>query len=152
MPIDAWEKVLYGDPDKRFISDGIRNGFHIVTDDRDIESVEISNHKVCDNAEIRNKIEHQLISEICDGKYVITSKKPSIVSPLFAIPKDNGTVRIIQNCSAPLGDSVNDRASTEFKVKYQTVQDAVKLLQNGYYMCKIDLKSAYRSVFLNPDD
>ena len=36
--------------------------------------------------------------------------------------------------------------------KYQTIQDAADMLKPGYYMCKLDLLSAYRSVKIHPSN
>jgi hypothetical protein len=147
--------VLKDDPDERFLLDGIKYGFRIITDDvehRNELHIESNNHKICNEPRIRKQIEQQLLTEIIEGKYVITTRKPSIISPLLAIPKDNGSVRILQDCSKPLGSSVNDRASSDFKIRYQGVQDAINLLKPDHYMCKLDIRSAYRSVYIHPKD
>ena len=36
--------------------------------------------------------------------------------------------------------------------KFQTLDDAIQLLQPGYVMAKIDLKSAYRSIPIHPSN
>ena len=38
----------------------------------------------------------------------------------------------------------NDYATLDFSKRFQTIDDGTSLLQPGYYMAKIDLKSAYR--------
>ncbi len=84
----------------------------------------------------------------------MVSEKPRIVSALGAIPKDTAPglkrkVRIIHDASRPAGSAVNDLASkTPFQ--YQSVQDAMDMLGPGFYMCKVDLASAYRSVKIHP--
>ena len=57
---------------------------------------------------------------------------------------------LIHDCSQPEGLGLNDYATQEFTIKYQTVKDACKLIQPNSYMVKVDLKSAYRSVPLHP--
>ena len=48
-----------------------------------------------------------------------------------------------------LGLGVNSYIEIE-KQKFQTIDDAVALLQKGYYMAKVDLRHAYRSVPVHP--
>ena len=53
------------------------------------------------------------------------------------------------DCSQPSGDAVNDYADIE-SFKYQSLEDALKLLKPGYYMAKVDLHHAYRSMAIHP--
>lgn len=46
---------------------------------------------------------------------------------------------------------MNDYASME-SVKFQTLDEACKLAKPGYWCAKVDLKSAYRSVPIHPDN
>ena len=46
---------------------------------------------------------------------------------------------------------MNDYASQE-ECQYQSLQAALDLVQQGSYMAKIDLKSAYRSVRIHPSN
>ena len=77
--------------------------------------------------------------------------KPNFISPLGAIPKSTGGIRLIHDCSRPLGNSLNDYATLEFSKRFQTIDDATSLVQPGYYMAKVDLKSAYRSVSISEE-
>ena len=65
---------------------------------------------------------------------------------MAAIPKPDGDVRLIHDCSRPVGSAVNDYCSTDWQQKYATVDDAAKCMTEKCYMAKVDLKSAYRSV------
>ena len=76
--------------------------------------------------------------------------KPVIVSALGAIPKRNGGIRLIHDCSRPAGAAVNDYASKDPCV-YQTVNDALAKISPNWYMAKVDLHAAYRSVGIKPD-
>ena len=101
---------------------------------------------------VRDKVEQTLLDEIALGNYVISETKPTIVSALGAVPKpDSEDVRLIHDCSQPEGSAVSNYADTE-SFKYQTLEDAVKLLRPGYYMAKIDLHHAYRSVSIHPSN
>ena len=55
-------------------------------------------------------------------------------------------MRLIHDCSRPVGISLNEYAAMESTQKFQTIDDATSLVQPGYYMAKVDLKCAYRSV------
>ena len=50
------------------------------------------------------------------------------------------------DCSRPPGLSVNDYAPQFDKQRFQSVDCAAKLVKRGWFMAKVDLKSAYRSV------
>ena len=76
----------------------------------------------------------QVLHEIYEGNYIVCDSKPNFISPLGAIPK-----------------SLNDYATLEFSQRFQTIDNATSLLQPGYYMAKIDLKSAYRSVSISAE-
>ena len=72
--------------------------------------------------------------------------KPTIISPFSVPEKSDGGVRLIHDASQPVGDSLNDQATLDTHYNFETVDSAAKLLWPNYYMAKVDLKSAYRSV------
>ena len=47
------------------------------------------------------------------------------------------------------GQSVNTSASKDY-CKYESIQDALSIIQLGWFMAIVDLKSAYRSVHIRP--
>ncbi len=77
--------------------------------------------------------------------------QPSVVSALGAIPKSSGGVRLIHDCSKPVGEAVNDYAIRE-EFKYKTLQDAISMISPGDYLAKVDLHSAYRSVCVRQEE
>lgn len=108
--------------------------------------VDADNYKSATNAAIKQTVEKTIREEIAEGNYVITSTKPTIVSALGAIPKpDSPEVRLIHDCSRPSGKGVNDYIETT-SFKFQTLDDAIRLLKPNSFMAKIDLRHAYRSV------
>lgn len=110
------------------------------------------NHPSATKSVNRHTVEQQILQEIANNRYVVTTHPPSIISALAAIPKP-GTdeVRLIHDASRPYGNALNDYAEgTSFTCS--SVQDAAQLLSRGDYMGKVDLSSAYRSVPLHPDD
>ena len=58
--------------------------------------------------------------------------------------------------SSPEGASVNDGISSALtSIQYASIDDAVQTIHrlgNGTLMAKLDLKAAYRSVPVHPDD
>ncbi len=60
-------------------------------------------------------------------------------------------MRLIHDCSRPFGNSVNDYALPS-AIHYESIDTAYKLATQGKFMCKIDLKAAYRSVAIHPVD
>ena len=97
-------------------------------------------------------VEAQIAEEIANGRYVVVKRPQHLVSALGAIPKaGTNKVRLIHDCSRPIGGSLNDLAPGE-GYHYQTLQDAAKLIQCGDYLAKVDLASAYRSVRIHKDD
>ena len=77
-------------------------------------------------------------------------------SPLGAVPKKDGSTRIILDLSSPLGSSVNDGIPIEScHVKYATFDSAVSMVHafgKGCFMAKIDIKHAFRLCPVHPDD
>lgn len=77
-------------------------------------------------------------------------------SPLGAFMKPRSEkVRTIHDLSWPPGDSVNDCIDKdEFSMSYVTVHDALKLVAkyDTPWLAKTDLKSAYLSVAVHPED
>jgi hypothetical protein len=98
------------------------------------------------NSDLFNKATAQFLTEIAEGNYIVAPSPPLIVSPLGIIPKPDGGIRIIHDCSRPKGQAVNDYVSDSQKFKYQSLDDATRLVSQGCFMAKVDLKSAYRSV------
>ena len=105
----------------------------------------MENYKSATDPQFRPLVEKQIRAELAEGYYKIVNSKPCMVSALGAIPKSNGGVRLIHDCSRPTGAAVNDLATTE-DFKFQSVDHAIKTIDRGHFMGKIDFKNAYRSV------
>ena len=95
--------------------------------------------------QLRDKVENRLNEEIIKGNYSIVKDSPRIISALAAIEKPNGDVRLIHDLSRPTGYGVNDYAKKD-PCNMQSVYDALACLKPDYFMAKIDLSWAYRSV------
>ena len=151
LNVSAWERELVDDPDRDFLLDGIRNGFRVVDRDVPIQSVECKNYKSA-LGENKHLVDAIVNKEILEGRYRIVSEKPTIVSALGAVPKSDGGIRLIQDCSRPEGTSVNDQCDMTEKQRFQTVKDAKSRMSEGCWFAKVDLESAYRSVGSRPSD
>ena len=104
------------------------------------------NYKSATNAVSRDGVEQTILDEIADGNYVITNSKPIIICALGAIPKPDSTeVPLIHDCSRPIARGLNDYIEMQ-SFQFQTLDDAIKLLGPNFFMAKIDLRHAYRSV------
>ena len=143
----VWEKELARDKDRDFLLNGIKNGFNIVDLAAVPTPVETPNNRsAAPGAPLYAEATQQILREIEQGNYVLCSQKPPVISPFSVIPKPDGGVRLIHDGSQPAGGSMNDYATLDHHYRFQTVDDASKLMEPGWYMAKVDLKSAYRSV------
>ena len=65
--------------------------------------------------------------------------------PVGAIPKLAGCVRLIHDCNWPVCNALNGHATLDCSYKFETLDDDTSVIRQGYYMAKVDLKSAYHS-------
>ena len=150
MKYAAWEVELLNDHDREFILHGVKHGFDIVDPSAQPSRVEMNNHPSASaGSPYFEQADQQIFQEVVNGNYIKVDKPPIIVSPLGVIPKPDGGVRIIHDCSRPHGLAVNDYVSSEERHRFQSVDDAAGLVNQGDFMAKVDLKSAYRSVPLS---
>ena len=151
LKYNVWEMELRDDEDREFLLDGIKHGFHIVNE-QGFKQVECENYNSTLNCVTQAAMEKQIKTELSEGRYEIVEHKPVIVSALGAVEKPSGGIRLIHDASRPAGVALNDYAQLEYKLKFQLVSDAENLLAPNVFMTKVDLKSAYRSVAIHPDD
>ena len=108
---------------------GIRDGFHIVDASVTVKESHMYNYRSATNPDTRPKAEAQILEEIKEGHYVVSPDRLTLTSAIGAIPKKNSeSVRLIHDCSQPSGTAVNDYAPLGPKLRYQSVDDAVKLM------------------------
>ena len=144
----SWAEILYHDKkwdeDALFILDGVCNGFKSVDPGSNVLLYDQTNYWSCykdDNYEKMNAI---LTEEIEMGKISITPNKPHQIHALGAIPKPNGSVRHITDCSRPKGDSINNFKKYTFSsFSFNTIDDVVKSVSPDYYMATVDLLCPY---------
>ena len=141
------------DANRNFLLDGIINGFELIPADSTLSPAEMNNYSSSTKPEVRDKVEHTLREEIAEGSYIITPNRPTIVSALSAVPKSGSQeLWLIHDCSMPVGMGVNSYVPSLDTFHFQTVGDAVKLVDHRYYLAKIDLHHAYRSMPIHPSN
>lgn len=131
--------------------------FETVLHGADIVSTEVDSYE-CENyrsiLEHDNKIKMDAIiaDELENGILTSAENKPTCVHSLGAVDKPDGGIRPIKDCSRPEGASVNSHVEgLPISVKYKSVDNMVGLLNQHDFMGVIDIKSAYRSVSINPE-
>ena len=115
LRLTAWEEEFQDDVDREFILNGNKHGFDIIDTDANPEPVECSNHKSAQpGSPLYDQVTAQVLKEIQIGHYEVVSEPPRIVSPMGVIPKPDGGIRLIHDCSLPKGNSVNDHCTSDW--------------------------------------
>ena len=163
IPVGIWWGYLAKHPDQRFaqyILQGLSEGFRIGFD-RTHQTRPSAGNMISANV---NKlvVSAYLASETRCGRllqFPAASPWSSRVhlSPFGVIPKKGvNKWRLIVDLSSPHDASVNDGIDSAYtSIHYSSIDDAVGIIQalgNGALMAKLDLKAAYRSVPVHPDD
>ena len=105
--LTAWEEELENDEDRDFILTGLQNGFDIIDSDACPAVVECENHMSArPGSPYYKEATAQVLKEIEMGHYKVVSDPPDIISPIAVIPKPDGGVRLIHDCSRPDGLAV----------------------------------------------
>ena len=157
-----WDSLLATHPDQRFrryIIEGIRNGFKIGFDySRPLRS---AGSNMASTRQMPGVIRDYLAEECALGRVVGPLPRgmfPEVhVSRFGLIPKKApGEWRLIVDLSAPEGRSVNDGVYEDLcSLKYATVDDALVViaqLGQGTILAKVDVQKAYRNVPIFPAD
>lgn len=118
LDLSAWEREIpLGDKDHNFILLGVKEGFRITNRTVGPDEVYVDNYQSAMDRTSRDLVEKQILEEIANGRYIVCREPRKIVSALGAIPKpEPGKIRLIHNCSRPLGSAVNDYASYEGRI------------------------------------
>ena len=128
----------------------VTDGFPIV--DCDVSPYECENYSSITCPENVIKMDSIIAKELSEGMISISVDKPCCVHSLGAVPKSNGGMRPITDCSRPLGKSVNNFCDTLIdEFCFKNVGTVVDMLSEGDYMTVVDIKSAYRAVPIRED-
>ena len=100
-----WTEMLFSgevaDDDALFLLDGIYNGFHLVDPQANIPIYDCKNYESCFAGANYEQMNNILISELAVGKLSFVDSKPYQIHSLGAVPKPNGSVHHITDCSMP---------------------------------------------------
>ena len=93
-----------------------------------------------------------LVKELDEHIVSKVNLPPRCIHSLGAVVKSNGKLKPITDCSRPDDYSINNYMQSTFKsFSYNSVEDAVAVLDSNDFMAVVDISSAYRSVNINPD-
>ena len=88
------------------------------------------------------------------GPFAVPPLRDFHCSPLGAVPKKDGSARIILDLSSPRGSSVNEGIDNQsFTVKYCSIDDALDMVHSlgpSAFMAKADIKHAFRLCPVKP--
>ena len=154
-------KFLLDHPEKEFVTfiiKGFSHGFRIGYKNSHIKPGRKKNLKSASLFEVG--VGESILKELNRGHTVGPFPSPSItpfyVSPLGGVPKSDGSIRLVLDCSSPRGSSVNDGIEkSEYSVTYAKFDDAVDIVRSlgkGSFMAKLDIKHAFRICPINPLD
>ena len=134
-----------------FLWRGLVKGFDIV-DDQCPSSYYCENYNSILDDKFYSEMTDLLLAELSQFKVSKVDYKPRCVHSLGAVVKSNGKLRPITDCSRPDGVSINNFMETTFRAfTYNSVEDAVEILNANDFMAVVDITSAYRSVNVNPE-
>ena len=93
LKLEAWISEHKNDQDAEFIISGITNGFLIV--DEDSQATPVATNTYRSATSDHTLVEKQILEELSEGRYVVTSDRPTIISAIGAVPKPDGNIRIV---------------------------------------------------------
>ena len=154
------EQELTGYPDMNMVDyllSGFKQGFRIGYEGLDFPLITKNLPSATDNPEqVTAAIIKELERSHTAGPFTQPPFENFRCSPLGAVPKKDGTHRLIIDLSSPSGLSINDFISKEdYSVtfsKFDDVVSMVKSLGKSALMAKLDIKHAFRLCPVSPID
>ncbi len=156
---EAWEACLLNHPDRLFayyISNGVRCGFRLGYN-RESKVISAKSNMISAAAH-PSIVADYIAKELVKGRTIPWHSLPAQVSRFGVIPKKHqpGEWRLIVDLSAPEGKSVNDGIQKQLcSLQYIKVTDVAAQVYKagkGALMAKMDVKSAFRTIPVHPDD
>ena len=151
---------LHYHPNRSFVDyliNGFCDGFDIGYSGPITQGVDKNLKSARDNVQlVTSAVEKEVSRGHTLGPFNTPPFSVSHISPLGAVPKKDGSKRLILDLSSPSGSSINDGIShDEFSVKYSHFDDAINMIREiggTPYMAKIDIKHAFRLCPVRPSD
>lgn len=129
---------------------GIVDGFDIVESEV-ITGYDCENYKSVLEPKVKEKMDELIKEELTLGYKSVVEEKPVCIHALGVAPKPDGGVRPITDCSRPVGSCINEKMSNIIeKFSYKSVEDVIQMLNPHDFLSIVDIKSAYRTVAINP--
>ena len=114
----GWLDMLFDnerwDEDALLILDGVYPSFRVIDPGADVPIYDCENYKSCFDEYNFGKMNDIITSELASDKVSIAIHKPNQIHALGAIPKPNGSIRHITDCSLPDRISVNNYMKSTF--------------------------------------
>ena len=157
--VDRLAQLLISHPDQdsvTYVVDGFRFGFDIGFQGLLLNTFPRNLLSARSNpSHVSEVIRKELTRRHTSGPFMSPPLWPFHCSPLGAVPKSDGTYRIILDLSSPRGSSINEGIPKElFSVRYSSFDDAVdlvRLLGKSTFMAKLDIRHAFRLCPVRPD-
>ena len=128
----------------------ITDGCPIV--DSHVEPYECKNYLSITCPDNVGKMDSIIRKELDEGIVSQVSVKPHCSHALGAVPKGNGGICQITDCSRPEGLSVNSHCDSLLEeFCFKSVENVVDILEGSDFMTVVDIKAAYRSVPIRAD-
>ena len=97
-------------------------------------------------------VNDQLKKELEQGFISVVSYPMYCIHPIGGVPKDDGSIRKIIDCSSPKLDNVNNYVNTiSERFSFKSVDDVADNIGPKAYSCTIDIKDAFRALHIHPD-
>lgn len=111
-----------------------------------------NNYRSILDPSVKGKMDDIVRKELSEGCISLASESPHCIHALGAVPKPDGNIRPITDCSRPVGHSVNFHCASLVKeFHYLSIDDVTDMLLPGDFLAVVDIKAAYRAVVINPD-
>lgn len=102
---------------------------------KDIEGYECNNYDSILNQENKHMMDEIITNELSSGALSLVEDRPHCVHTLGAVPKPDGGIRPVTDCSHPKGMSINDHMDVnDLKFKYKSIDTVVDLINKGVFM------------------
>lgn len=150
----AWSRLLVAHSNRPLVErlvDGIVHGVDVHFRGPRRQSPRLSINQPSANAQaaqVSADIEAEVAAGRKAGPFDVPPFLGFVCSPLGAVPKKNGKVRIVHNLSWPIGASVNTHIEHLdcLLVSFDAAMDLVVQQGRGCLLTKVDIKSAYKCI------
>ena len=141
----------------KFVLQGFEYGFRIGVEKEMGPGSSRNNRSALGNKiEVSRAIQKEVNNGCLAGPFKNKPCVPFHCSPISAVAKPDKSVRLLLDMSSPRGDALNEAIDPlVYSCHYSHLDNAVgmvKKLGRGAYLCKIDLKNAFRICPVNRKD